>query len=36
MDAKNIAIAVVIAVLAVGAGIWIRGYSDAKAWTTTP
>jgi uncharacterized membrane protein YhiD involved in acid resistance len=34
MDAKNIAIAVVIAVLAVGAGIWLRGYSDVKGWTT--
>jgi hypothetical protein len=33
MDAKNIAIAVVIAVLAVGVGIAIRGYTDENAWT---
>jgi hypothetical protein len=34
MNAKNIAVAIVIAVLAMGAGIWIRGYSDVKGWTT--
>ena len=33
MNAKEIAVLVVVAALAVGAGIWIRGYSDIKGWT---
>lgn len=34
MNAKQITVAVIVAVLAVGAGIWLRGYSDVKGWTS--
>jgi len=34
MDAKKIIIIALLAVGGIAAGLWLRGYSDQKGWTT--
>ena len=35
MNAKNLLIIAALAVAGIAVGLWARGFSDARAWTTT-